>query len=186
VPIAAGEQTNAVAVAIDAASVIAAVSTAAAHAARAATTTMPIVGLDLETDPVAIGMIASLARPGGNLTGFFFDFAEFRGKLLELLKEIIPDLSSIAVIWDPNSGPAQLKSVQAGLEALKLKLAKFEARNASEMMETFEAAKRAGVDAVVILSSPFIGANIRMIAGLTLKHALPAVTLFSELRAVAG
>jgi ABC-type uncharacterized transport system substrate-binding protein len=96
VPIAAGEQTNAVAVAIDAASVIAAVSTAAANAARAATTTMPIVGLDLETDPVAIGMIASLARLGGNLTGFFFDFAEFRGKLLELLKEIIPELSSIA------------------------------------------------------------------------------------------
>jgi hypothetical protein len=64
-----------------------------------------------------------------------------------------------------------LKSVQAGEEALKLKLAKFEARNASEMMETFEAAKRAGVDAVVILSSAFIGANIRMIAGLTLKHA---------------
>jgi putative tryptophan/tyrosine transport system substrate-binding protein len=160
--------------------VIAAVSTAAANAVRIATTTIPIVGLDLETDPVATGMIASLARPGGNLTGFFFDFSEFRGKLLELLKEIIPGLSKIAVIWDPNSGPAQLRSVEAGAEAMKLKLEKLEARNATEMNHAFDDAKRADVDAVMILSSPFIGANTKLIADLTLRHALPAVTLFSE------
>ena len=160
--------------------VIAAVSTAAANAVRTATSTIPIVGLDLETDPVATGMIASLAHPGANLTGFFFDFAEFRAKLLELLKEVVPGLSKIAVIWDPNSGPAQLKSVEAGAEAMKLKLEKLEARNATEMNRAFDAAKRANVDAVMILSSPFIGANTRLIADLTLSHALPAVTLFSE------
>jgi len=160
--------------------VIAAVSTAAANSVRAATSTIPIVGLDLETDPVATGMIASLAHPGANLTGFFFDFAEFRAKLLELLKEIVPGLSKIAVIWDPNSGPAQLKSVEVGAEAMKLKLEKLEARNATEMNQAFDAAKRANVDAVMILSSPFIGANTRLIADLTLRHALPAVTLFSE------
>jgi ABC-type uncharacterized transport system substrate-binding protein len=70
--------------------VIAAVSTGAANAVRAATASIPIVALDLETDPVATGMIASLAHPGGNLTGFFFDFPEFRTKLLELLKEVVP------------------------------------------------------------------------------------------------
>jgi putative tryptophan/tyrosine transport system substrate-binding protein len=160
--------------------VIAAVSTAAANALRAATTAIPIVGLDLETDPVATGTIASLAHPGANLTGFFFDFAEFRGKLLELLKEIVPRLSKIAVIWDPNSGPAQLKSVEAGAEAMKLTLEKLEARNVLEMHQAFDAAKRAGVDAAMILSSPFIGANTRLIADLTLRDALPAVTLFSE------
>lgn len=160
--------------------VIVALSTGAANAVRAATTTTPIVALDLETDPVATGMIGSLARPGGNLTGMFFDFPEFRTKLLELLKEAVPNLSKIAIVWDPNSGPAQLKSVETAAEAMKLKLEKFEVRSVAEMNEAFDAAKRADVDAVMILSSPFIGANARLVADLTLKHRLPAVTLFSE------
>jgi len=160
--------------------VIAAVSTGAANAVRAATATTPIVAFDLETDPVATGMIASLAHPGGNITGLFFDFPEFRTKLLELLKEAVPSLSKIAVIWDPNSGPAQLKSVEAAAEAMKLKLEKLEVRNAAEMNQAFDTAKRADVDAVMILSSPFIGANAKLAADLTLKHGLPAVTLFSE------
>jgi putative ABC transport system substrate-binding protein len=160
--------------------VIAAVSTAAANAVRAATTTTPIVALDLETDPVATGMIASLAHPGANLTGFFFDFPDFRTKLLELLKEAVPSLSKIAVLWDPNSGPAQLKSVEEAAQALKLKLEKLEVRNIAEMNQAFVAAKRADVDAIILLSSPFIGGNTKLAADLALKNALPAVTLFSE------
>jgi putative ABC transport system substrate-binding protein len=160
--------------------VIAAVSTGAANAVRAGTTTTPIVALDLETDPVSTGMVASLARPGANLTGFFFDFPEFRTKLLELLKEVIPAVSNIGLIWDPNSGPAQLKSVEAGAAAMKLKLQELEARNATEMNQAFDAAKRADVDAVLILSSPFIGANTKLMADLASRHALPAVTLFAD------
>ena len=98
--------------------VIAAVSTAAALAVRAATAATPIVGLDLETDPVATGMIASLAHPGGNITGFFFDFPGFRTKLLELLKEVVPSLSKIAVIWDPNGQYTQLMSIEPAAEAI--------------------------------------------------------------------
>jgi ABC-type uncharacterized transport system substrate-binding protein len=135
---------------------------------------------DLETDPVATGMIASLARPGGNITGLFFDFPEFRTKLLELLKEVVPSLSKIAVIWDPNSGPAQLKSIEVAAEVKKLKLEKLEVRNAAEMNQAFDTAKQANVDAAIILSSPFIGANAKLAAELTLRHRLPAVTLFSE------
>jgi putative ABC transport system substrate-binding protein len=160
--------------------VIAAVSSGAANAARAATTTIPIVALDLETDPVSTGMIASLSHPGANLTGFFFDFPQFRTKLLELLKEVIPGLSKVAVIWDPNSGPAQLTSVEAGAATMKVKLEKLEARNMTEMIGVFHAAKRADVDAVMVLSSPFIGANTKLLADLTMSHSLPAVTLFSE------
>src|SRR5262252_1007834 len=160
--------------------VIAAVSTPVALAVRAATTTIPIVAFDLETDPVAVGLIASLARPGGNITGLFFDFPEFRTKLLELLKEVVPNLSKIAVIWDPNSGPAQLKSIEVAAEAIKLKLEKLEVRNAAELNQAFDTAKRAGVDAAIILSSPFIGANAKLAAELTLRHRLPAVTLYSE------
>jgi putative ABC transport system substrate-binding protein len=160
--------------------VIAAVSAAAALAVRAATTATPIVALDLETDPVATGMIASLAHPGGNITGFFFDFPGFRTKLLELLKEVIPNLSKIALIWDPNSGPAQLQSVEVAAEAMKVKLKKLEIRNVAEMNQAFDAAKQANVDAAMILSSPFIGANAKLAAELTLKYKLPAVTLYSE------
>jgi putative ABC transport system substrate-binding protein len=159
---------------------IAAVSTGAANAVRAATTTIPIVALDLETDPVATGMIKSLAHPGANMTGFFFDFPEFRTKLLELLKEVVPSLSKVAVIWDPNSGPAQLESVEAGAAAMKVKLEKFEARNPGEITQAFDAAKRAEVDATMILSSPFLGANTKLMAELASRHSLPAVTLLSE------
>ena len=160
--------------------VIAAVSTPVALAVRAATTTIPIVAFDLETDPVATGMIASLARPGGNITGLFFDFPEFRTKLLELLKEVVPSLSKIAVIWDPNSGSAQLKSIEIAAEAIKVSLEKLEVRNAAEMKQAFDTAKRTDVDAAIILSSPFIGANAKLAAELTLSRRLPAVTLFSE------
>jgi putative tryptophan/tyrosine transport system substrate-binding protein len=123
--------------------VLAAVATAAANIARAATTTIPIVAMDLETDPVATGMIASLARPGGNLTGVFFDFPYFRAKLLELLKEVVPNLSKVAVLWDPNSGPAQLKEFESAADAIKLTLVKLEVRNVAEMNQAFGAAKQA-------------------------------------------
>ena len=113
--------------------VLAAIATSAANVARDATTTIPIVAMDLETDPVATGMVASLAHPGGNLTGVFFDFPYFRAKLLELLKEVIPNLSKVAVLWDPSVGSAQLKEFESAADALKLTLVKLEVRTVAEM-----------------------------------------------------
>jgi putative ABC transport system substrate-binding protein len=162
------------------ADVLVAVATSAANVARAATTTIPIVAMDLETDPVATGMIASLAHPGGNLTGVFFDFPDFRAKLLQLLKEVVPNLSKVAVLWDPNVSPAQLKEFESAADALKLILVKLEVRNVAEMNQAFAAAKQADVDAVILLSSPFIGGNTKLAADLMLRYGLPAVTLFSE------
>jgi putative tryptophan/tyrosine transport system substrate-binding protein len=160
--------------------VFVAVATSAANAARAATKTIPIVAMDLETDPVATGMIASLAHPGGNLTGVFFDFPDFRAKLLELLREIFPKLSKVAVMWDPNVSPAQLKEFESAADALKLTLVKLEVRNVDEMDQAFATAKQADVDAVILLSSPFIGGNTKLAADLMFRYGLPAVTLFSE------
>jgi putative tryptophan/tyrosine transport system substrate-binding protein len=160
--------------------VLVAVATSAANVTRVATTTIPIVAMDLETDPVATGMIASLAHPGGNLTGVFFDFPDFRAKLLELLKEIVPNLSKVAVLWDPNVGPAQLKEFVSAADVLKLILVKLEVRNVVEMNQAFAAAKQADADAVILLSSPFIGGNTKLAADLMLRYGLPAVTLFSE------
>lgn len=73
------------------------------HAARSATRTIPIVAIDLETDPVASGMAGTLARPGGHITGVFLDFPDFTAKWMEMLVESNPKLSRVAVLWDPRN-----------------------------------------------------------------------------------
>src|SRR6476619_1885115 len=92
------------------------------HAAHLATRTIPIVALDLETDPVASGVAASLARPGGNITGVFLDFPEFTAKCMEMLVESNPKVSRAAVFWDPTTGPVQLDSVRKAARTLNVQL----------------------------------------------------------------
>ena len=92
------------------ADLIFAVSPAAARAARSATTMIPILVSDLESNPVDAGFVASVARPGGNVTGVFLDFPDFSKKWLELLKETIPQLASVGVFWDPRNRPGAIES----------------------------------------------------------------------------
>src|SRR5207244_8877766 len=92
------------------------------RAARSATRTIPIIAIDLETDPVASGVAASLARPGGNITGVFLDFPDFTAKWMEMLVESNPKLSRVAVLWDPDTGPVQLDSVRKAARALNVQL----------------------------------------------------------------
>jgi putative tryptophan/tyrosine transport system substrate-binding protein len=75
-----------------------------------ATSTIPIVGIDLESDPIANGWAKSIARPGGNLTGFFLDLPELGGKQIELLKEAVPTLSRLALLWDSTVGLTQFRA----------------------------------------------------------------------------
>src|SRR5262245_5218289 len=98
--------------------VIVAISSAAIRAATNAAKAIPIVGIDLESDPVASGFIASLARPGGNLTGVFVDLPELTGKGLELLKEAVPGIARVAVLRDPALDPALLPAAQAAARSL--------------------------------------------------------------------
>src|SRR5262249_13055127 len=91
---------------------ILAISPTAVRAARSATTTIPILASDLESDPVDSGFIVSVRRPGGNVTGVFLDFPEFSKKWLELLKETVPQLSTVGVFWDPATGATKLKAVE--------------------------------------------------------------------------
>jgi putative tryptophan/tyrosine transport system substrate-binding protein len=85
----------------------------AVQAASGATKSIPVIALGLESDPVASGFVASLARPGGNVTGVFLDFPEFSAKCLQLLIEAVPTLASVGVLWDPTTGSLQLKWVEA-------------------------------------------------------------------------
>jgi putative ABC transport system substrate-binding protein len=166
--------------------VIVPVSPAAIYAALAATATTPIVALDFESDPIASGWIKSLSRPGGQVTGMFFDFPDFGQKWLELLKEAMPQLSKVVVLWDPATGPVQMKAVEAAANLLNVKLEILEVRGAATLDDSILAASRMGVDAIMMLSSPVFGSNPERIAGLTLGLRLPAVSLFPDFAQAGG
>jgi len=166
--------------------VIAAISTGAVQIVRASTTTIPIVAHDLETDPVASGLVASLARPGGNITGYFFDFPDFRTKWLQLLQETIPRLTSVAALWDPATGPYQLRAIDEAAAVLKLNLRILEVRSTAELDRGVLSAAQSNADALMVLSSPVFGANAKAVADLTLRHRLPAVTLFPDFARAGG
>ena len=160
---------------------IVAISPSALRAAKTATAVIPIIADDLESDPVGSGFIASLARPGGNITGVFSDFPDFGTKWLELLKEAIPALSRVAVLWDPATGPTQLEAVTAAGRLLNVTLQVVEIRAIAELQRAFETAGKGRPDAIIILSSPIIGTNPKLIADLTIEHQIPTATLFSEI-----
>src|SRR3982074_2344797 len=105
---------------------ICAVSPPAVRAARAATQSVPIVAMDLESDPVANGGAASLAHPGGNVTGVFLDLPGFNAKSLQLLRDAVPSLTKVAVFWHPVSGNLQLDAVRKAAAALDVTIEIFE------------------------------------------------------------
>ena len=160
--------------------VIVPVSPAAVRAARSATATTPIVASDLESDPVGAGFVTSVRRPGGNITGVFLDFPDFSKKWLELLKELVPQVASVAVFWDPATGTTQLKAVESAAGTLNLKLEILEVRVLADLEAAFFSATQRGAGAVLMLSSPLIGANTKLLANLASTQRLPAMTLFTD------
>jgi putative ABC transport system substrate-binding protein len=100
-----------------------------------ATSTIPIVGIDLETDPVASGLVKSVARPGGNFTGFFLDVPELGGKLIELLKEAVPKASRLAVLWDATIGTAQFHATETASRPAGVTLQSLPIRRAQDINE---------------------------------------------------
>ena len=158
----------------------------AIEAARAATKTIPIVAFDLETDPVAAGIAANLAKPGGNITGVYFDFPDFSTKWVELLKEALPRLSKLAVIRDPASPSPQLKGVETAAGSLGVRVEVIDIRSLAEFDANFRMAGELRPDAVLILSSPLFGTNPDRLAEQTMKYRLPAITLFPEFARAGG
>jgi putative ABC transport system substrate-binding protein len=159
---------------------ILALSPAAIRAARAATANIPIVAFDLESDPVVSGFIASNTRPGGNVTGVFLDFPDFSKKWLEALKEAVPQATNVAVMWDPATGPSQLKAVEAAAATLRFTLTVLEVHLPTEIEPALQSAVQKGAGALLMLSSPLIPGRTKLLAGLALKHRLPAIMLFTD------
>jgi len=149
---------------------------AATRAAKEATTTIPIVMVHV-ADPVAFGFVAGLARPGGNVTGFALLFPELSGKRLEVLKEALPKLSRVAVLWNAaNPYKAyDLKEVQAVAGALRVTLHTLPVRGPEDLDDAFQAAVKSRAGGLITLEDPFTGAHRTRIIDLALKHRLPAV-----------
>ena len=149
---------------------------AATRAAKETTTTIPIV-MVLVADPVAFGFVASLARPGSNITGFAFLLPEISGKRLELLKDTIPELTHVAVLWNAaNTYKAvDLKEVQAVGDALRVALHTFPVRGPSDFDEAFKTAIKRRTGGLLTLDDPFTLAHRTRIVDLALRHRLPAV-----------
>jgi putative tryptophan/tyrosine transport system substrate-binding protein len=144
-------------------------------AAKNATSTIPIVFLDV-TDPVGVGLVDSLARPGGNITGLTDIVAVLAGKRLELLKETIPKLSRVAVLWNPKSPGAEQswKESQLAARELGLQLHSMEVSSADKYEGAFKEAIKARSDALAWLLSPF-SSNQKETVELPKKYRLPAI-----------
>ena len=159
---------------------------AVTRAISAAAPDMPIVAIDLETDPLASGIAASLARPGGNITGVFLDFPDFTPKCLQMLAETGSGLSRAAVLWDSNSGPVQIDAVRAAASAMKVDLDIIEVRRPSDFENAFATVQQRGIAAMLILSSPLIPANLQTLSELALRHRIAAITLFPDFARTGG
>jgi putative ABC transport system substrate-binding protein len=151
----------------------------AIQAAMLATSVLPIVGVDLESDPVAKGWATSLARPGKNLTGWFLDLPELGGKQIELLKEAVPKLSTVGVLWDSTIGEVQFRATESASIAAGVTLQSLPIQRVEELEAAFDRAARERVQGMVVLSSPLILAQRAQVAGLALKAGLPTISLFT-------
>jgi len=157
-------------------------STAEALVAKNATRTIPIICLNVG-DAVALGLVASLARPGGNITGLTNITAVLAGKRLELLKETVPKISRVAVLWypqDPGSTP-QWKESQLAARELSLQLHSMEVTSTDKYESAFEDALKARSSAVAVTQGPLTISNQKRIADLAIKNRLPMMTTRADL-----
>jgi putative ABC transport system substrate-binding protein len=156
------------------------------RAFRSEKTTIPLVAMDLESDPVENGTVASLAHPGGTITGLFLAFPDFTTKWLELLKETIPQLVSITVLWDRSTGTMQKTAVEQAAKSFGIELDVVDVRTVDDFSAAFAGASARGAGAMLMLSSPLFGSSTRTLAELALRHNLPAITLFPDFARAGG
>ena len=160
---------------------------AAVRAARDATSTIPIVALDLESDPVQAGFARSFSKPGGNMTGCFLDQPGLTGKWLDLIGAVVPGIRRIAVLRDPSTGPWQLAATKSAAEKLRIELQVVDVRTFEELDPALEFVIKSGSRALVQLSSPLFDTwRAARIAELATKHRLPAISMFRSFAEAGG
>ena len=166
--------------------VIAATTTPAALAAKAATTTIPIV-FELGTDPVRLGLVASLSRPGGNVTGVTQTNVEIAPKRLQLRHEVVPTASIVGLLVDPAYPTlAETTDVQAAARTLGLKLHVLNASSEDDFDAVFAKLIQLRAGGLVIGGGSFFASQRTQLAALTVRHAVPAISEFREFAAAGG
>ena len=158
------------------ADVIVVVNEPALLAVRQATNTIPIVMVGDTDDPVTQGWVESYRRPGGNITGIFNADSALRGKRLEMLKEVLPKMSRVAVFWDPAFSSRQIEELQRAAEVLRVRLQLIEVLSAEEIEPAFKTAKRSNADALMLMWSPVFYVHRARVAELALEAALPTIS----------
>ena len=170
--------------------VIVAFSTTAARAAKQATSTIPIVAISM-ADPVADGLVASLARPGGNVTGTSFLGPELVAKRLQLLREVVPGLSRVAALWHPQAYSERtmagiVNEIEVAARTLGMQLALVPAASADDFAGAFAAMSRERAEGLLVFPSPMLFAEYRRIAGLAAEGRLPAMGAAREFADLGG
>jgi putative ABC transport system substrate-binding protein len=148
------------------------------RATKNATKTIPIIMLGSGTDPVEAGFVESLARPGGNVTGLTNLLPELGGKRLELLKEAVPKLTRVAVLYDPAlpSGNLQVKNIlPVGARALGLTIRSWEVRTANDFERIFSEISKDLPGGIFVTGGPLLNANHKQTVGFALKSGLPSL-----------
>jgi putative ABC transport system substrate-binding protein len=156
--------------------VIAAPQAASALAVKALTTTIPTVFIAPE-DPVKLGLVASLARPGGNLTGFNLFSGELSAKRLELLRAMVPGAARVAVLVNPTNPALEttVRDVEAAARAMGLQIQVFNASTSGEINAAFASFARERPDAVFVQLDVFLNSRRAQLVNLASRHALPAI-----------
>jgi putative ABC transport system substrate-binding protein len=147
--------------------------------AMKATQSVPIVGIDLESDPVASGFVKTLARPGMNVSGIWLDLPEVAGKQLEFLREVVPDLKRMGVLWDDRIGGPQFAQAQAAARASNVELAAATLRRSSQADDALKQLVGRRPQALLILTAPVIFQALPRIAEVAREHRLPSMSPFS-------
>ena len=159
-------------------SVIATSGDLATRVVQQATATIPIVAFT--DDLVGAGLVASHARPGGNTTGISILSPELNVKRLQLLKEVSPGISRVVVLWDPATGTAQLKVIEAAAGSLGVQLRVLEVRSPDALEDAFRLAQKERTQALNVLASPLLAAYSQRIVDLAAKGRLPAIYQWRE------
>jgi putative ABC transport system substrate-binding protein len=156
------------------------------RAAMRATTTVPIIGLDLESDPVASGFVKSMARPGGNVSGIWMDLPEIAGKQIQFLREVIPSLSRLGVIWDDRIGQPHFVEVEGVCRKTSISLHAAPVRAQAEIDGAVKRVVAERPQAILVLTAPVISNGLPRIGELVVASRVPAISVFSTFPAFGG
>jgi putative tryptophan/tyrosine transport system substrate-binding protein len=137
-------------------------------------------------DPVEIGLVSSLSRPGGNMTGVTYISSELAGKRLELLKEIVPRANRVAILWNPTHVDSEVRELEPAARSVGIKLQSVEARTTEELDAALRATAAGGAEPLMVVPSRMINLNAKRIAEFARERRLPAVSMWESFAEAGG